>query len=168
MTQDNKPKTGAEAAMWLAETIREFCLTSLENSMHNGKDEWALDEPLVGFSNGNDPLYEFLKNDIGTPFMMPVEIFERSFPGRKVRAEELTVISWILPKTRLTKNDNRKETTLPSERWARAKHYGGAFLKQLMAHVTGTLDKAGVLSIAPSLAPFWTVGVSERYGLASN
>lgn len=168
MTQDNEPKTGADPAMWLADTIREFCLTSPENSMHNGKDERAFDDPLVGFSNGSDPLYEFLKNDIGTPFMTPVEIFERSFPGREVRAEELTVISWILPQTRLTKNDNRRETTLPSERWARAKHYGDAFQKQLMAHVTDTLEKAGVLSVAPSLAPLWTLGVSERYGFASS
>ena len=37
-----------------------------------------------------------------------------------------------------------------------------------MTHVTGTLEKAGVLSVAPSRAPFRTLSVSERYGLASS
>jgi len=78
--------------------------------------------------------------------MTPVEIFERSFPGREVRAEGLTVISWVLPHTRLTKNDNRKETTLPSERWARA--------KTLWRRIPGTADDTRDGHARKSRSPF--------------
>ena len=99
--------------------------------------------------------------------MTPVEIFRKSFPGTDVCSDDLTVISWVLPQTRLTKLDNRKETALPSERWARAKHYGGEFSKSLMIHVTKSLKNAGIVAVAPFLTSFFTIGVSERYGLAS-
>jgi ferredoxin len=147
--------------------IREFCRTSPENSLKNEQDDRAFDDPLIGFSGGADPLYEFLRQDIGSPCMTPIEIFRRSFPGTDACAEELTVISWVLPQTRLTKDANSRETTYPSERWARAKHYGGAFVRLLLEHVTGTLGDEGIDTVAPVLAPFWEIGMSGKYGLAS-
>jgi ferredoxin len=157
-----------DPAMQIENLIREFFQTSPENSMNFEHIERVFDEPLVGFSNGGDPLFEFLKKDIGSPCMTPVEIFRTSFPDIEARADDLTVISWVLPQTRLTKNDNRKETAFPSERWARAKHYGAAFNKALMIHVANILKKTGIAAVAPVLAPIFTIGVSERYGLASS
>ena len=43
-----------------------------------------------------------------------------------MQPHELTVISWVLPQTQATKADNRRETTYPSERWARARIFGEA------------------------------------------
>ncbi|HEY3422564.1 MAG TPA: hypothetical protein VGK13_05340 [Methanocellaceae archaeon] len=136
--------------------------------MKNETNEPAVDEPIVGFSNGGDPLYAELQKDIGLPLMTPIEIFEKSFPGTDARADELTVISCILPKTRRTKEDNRKETTYPSERWIRSKHYGGAFGSKLCAYLVETLENAGYEAVTPAQAPFYTIGMSKRYGLASS
>ena len=124
-----------DPAAWIEKTILEFCRTSPENTLKNVQNDRAFEDPLVGFANGEDPLFEDLKKDIGPPFMTPIEIFRTSFPETDARADELTVISWVLPKTRLTKNDNSKETTYPSERWSRTKHFGGEFNISLLVHV---------------------------------
>lgn len=157
-----------DLSVWLESTIKEICQASPENSLRNEGDERAWGEPLVGFSNGGDPLYETIKQDVGSFYMTPIEVFKKSFPDIKTSADELTVISWILPQTQATKADNRKETQYPSERWARAKRYGEIFNSTVRRHVTETLNSAGFKAVAPVLAPFWSWQVSERRGFASN
>lgn len=157
-----------DPAVWIENLIRKFCQTSPENSMNFEHSERIFDEPLIGFSSGADPLFEFLKKDIGSPFMTPAEIFRKSFPDSLVRPDELTVISWVLPQTGLTRADNGRETALPSERWARAKHYGGKFMVRLLNHVVETLRAEGIAAVAPVLASFWKIGLSGNYGLASS
>ncbi len=159
--------TGNNPAVWLTGSIREFCRTSPENSLMNAEHDRACDEPLIGFSNGADPLYEFLQKDIGSPFMMPIEIFRKSFPETDAKAEDLTVISWILPNIPATISDNARETSLPSERWARAKHYGSTFDRILSQYVVDLLKNAGYTAVAPQYTPFFSVGVSPKYGFAS-
>jgi epoxyqueuosine reductase len=163
-----KTKSVDDLSAWIEDTIREFCLNSADNSLRNGENERAFEEPLVGFSNGGDPLYRELQKDIGTPFMTPIEIFEKSFPGVPARADELTVISCILPQIRRTRLDNRKETTYPSERWIRSKHFGAEFAFKLCSYMAETLENAGYEAVVPALASSYSLGISKRYGIASN
>ena len=116
-------------AGWLTERITEFCRNSPENNLKNAGNDRIFDEPLVGFSNGADPMYGFLRRDIGSPSMTPLEIFRKSFPDSDAHAEDLTVIDWILPHIPATVADNARKTFFPSERWVRAKHHGPVFWK---------------------------------------
>jgi ferredoxin len=162
MSQDNLP-------VWIENTIKEFCHNSPENSLRNKNNEPITDNPLVGFSNGADPLYDFLQKDIGPPQMTPHQIFEKTFPNAHASPKELTVISYILPTTQLTKEDNRKETIYPSERWALSKFYGNEFSKKLSTHLVKTLNIAGYEAVVPAYTTFYlVVGKSEKYGLASS
>jgi len=166
-SNDETQLAGNNLALWLAEHIQEFCRTSPENNLKNKENDRACDEPLVGFSNGADPLYEFLQKDIGSPYMVPIEIFRKSFPDTNAKAGDLTVISWILPNIPATIADNIKETALPSERWARAKHFGSRFDKILSQRVIDILNQAGYMAVAPQYTLFCTVGMSRKYGFAS-
>jgi len=169
MTPHHQDKTDKnDPASWIEQAIREFCETSPENDMHYPGHEPLTDEPLVGFSAGDDPLYEFFKKDIGAPFMTPLELFRTAFPDTDAGAGELTVISWILPQTTPTKDENSRETQFPSERWARGKHYGGIFNTALMNHLTSLLAKNGLLAMVPTLSPAWKIAISEKYGIASS
>jgi epoxyqueuosine reductase len=167
VSEKREPQVGQDPSHWLVESIREFCRNSPENSLKNAAHDRAYDEPLVGFSSGADPLYEFLHKDIGDPWMSPVEIFNKTFPGTDARPEELTVISWVLPNIPATVADNARQTFLPSERWVRAKHYGSGFGKTLSLHIVDLLNNAGHMALVPQFAPFWSVGMSKKYGLAS-
>jgi epoxyqueuosine reductase QueG len=140
-----------------------------ENSLNpNGVHEPAWDEPLVGFSRGDDPLYQGFKDDIGPFYWTPPEIFALTFPDVRVKPDELTVISWVLPQTEQTRRDNAREKAVSAERWARARKYGEEFNVKLRDHVAGFLREAGHEAVAPMNAPLWKWETSARYGFASS
>jgi len=156
-----------EFAAWIEETIKCFINQSPENSLGNKGNEKAWADPLIGFSNGNDPLYQFYKQDIGSFFLTPLEMFAKTFPKLEITPNQLTVISWILPQTERTRSDNRKRADYTSERWARARIYGEEVNRELRKYVVTTLQGSGFKAVAPMLSPFWKREKSERYGFAS-
>jgi hypothetical protein len=154
-------------AEWLETTIRDFINESPENTLQNEGNEKAWADPLVGFSRGDDPLYQEYKEKIGTFYWTPSEIFNETFPGLKVEPDQLTIMSWVLPHVEATKSDNRMQSVYPSERWARARIYGEEVNAKLRRHVVTTLQGSGFEAVAPMLSPQWARKTSERYGFAS-
>ena len=155
-------------ARWLEGIIKDFINRSPENTLKNPADEKAWDDPLVGFSSGEDPLYQQYKEKYIGPFhWTPAEVFQMAFPESKAEAAELTVISWILPQMEKTKSDLRKEKLYPSESWARARIFGEEANVKLRKHVVDTLMASGIEAVSPMIFPLWEMKVSERYGFAS-
>lgn len=157
----------SELGNWVEDLVKAF-IDSPENTMQNPENERSWGKPLVGFSSGADPLYGFYKEDIGSFFLTPLEWFTETFPGVDVKAEELTVISWILPQTEATKAEHRKQTRWPTERWARARIYGEEVNAKLRKHIVESLEGAGYEAVSPQLSPIWKGGVSVKYGRASS
>lgn len=152
---------------WMESTIKSFIKNSPENSLKNEENERAWMNPLVGFSSGDDPLYQEFKDHIGSFYWTPLEIFSKTFPVSRVKPDDLTVISWILPHNERTKSDNRAETAYPSERWVRARIYGEEANEKLRRHVVATLQGSRYEAVAPMLSPFFERKTSARYGFAS-
>jgi len=152
---------------WIENVIQEFMADSNKNTLQNADNDKAFDEPLVGFSRGDDPIYESYKEHVGPFHWTPMEIFNQTFQDLTVKPEELTVISWILPQTRATKSDNRKETFYPAERWARARIFGEEVNVKLRKHVVNVLHQNGYEAVAPMLASQWEMKMSDQYVIAS-
>jgi epoxyqueuosine reductase len=167
MTQEAGKPSADGLSLWVHNLIKNFCRESPDNSLKNESKDRAWDEPVIGFSSGCDPLYRQLKEDIGSFFWTPMEVFELSFPQIAASPSDLTVISWILPQTGATKADNRKETIYPSERWVRSRLYGEAFNAALRTYVVNTLQQAGFEAVAPVDSPSWSGETSPRYGFSS-
>lgn len=165
MQQNDQQKSISE---WVSHTIKTFTMNSPENSLKNETNEKAWEEPLVGFSRGDDAYYEKLKNDIGPFYWLPAEIFTKTFPDLRVSPELLSVISWILPQTEKTKADHRKQTAYPSERWSRSRLFGEDFNVLLRQYVVETLNASGIEAVAPMQSPFFERKTSEKYGFASS
>jgi ferredoxin len=146
--------------------IKDF-IASKKNTMNKWDNEPAWAEPLVGFSNGADPLYPFYKEDIGDFFLLPLDFISHAYPGKKFRSDNLTIISWILPQTEATKQDHRKETYFPSERWARSRIFGEKVNVKLRQHVVKNLNAMQIEAVAPMLSPLWKSAISEKYAFAS-
>ncbi len=150
---------------WVTGLIKDF-IAGPENSMGKWNNEPAWAEPLVGFSSGNDPLYDFYKKDIGDFYVLP-DLFMADAHGKEYKRENLTVVSWILPQTDATKSDHRKETYFPSERWARSRIMGEQVNVKLREHLVEKLKEAGYDSVAPMISPLWKGAKSEKYSFAS-
>ena len=129
--------------------------------------EPAWDKPLVGYSRGDDVLYDDFKEAVDPSHWTPAEAFVLAFPDSPAEAGELTVISWVLPQTKATKQDNRKETVYPSERWVRSRVTGESINEGLRRKLVQELEKVGIQALAPTLLPDWKTVPSERFGLAS-
>jgi len=132
-------KKTVDLATWIGQVIEEFIEKSPQNTLQNKANDKAFDTPLVGFSRGDDPLFETYKEVVGPFHWTPLEIFTRTFKELAVKPEDLTVISWILPQTKATKADNRKQTTYPAESWARARIFGEEVNVKLRKHVVAIL-----------------------------
>jgi epoxyqueuosine reductase len=164
-TMTTAPK--ADLAQRIEDMIRDFVEQSPENTLQGPYQEKAFENPLVGFSSGDDPIYESYKKYVGVYHWTPLEIFTRTFPEINAAAEDLSVISWILPQTEMTKADNRKQTVYPAERWARARIYGEEVNVKLRRRVVDSLQKQGYAAVAPMLSSLWKRKKSDRYVFAS-
>jgi len=167
MVMHGLTKKPSDAGTWIDSVIKRFVNESPENSMKNKENERAWAEPLVGFSNGADPLYEFYKKDIGEFYLTPLDIFADAFAAVKTAAGELTVISWILPQTEATKEEHRKADRFPTERWARTRIYGEQFNDKLRQHVVATLIEEEHEAVAPWLSRLYHRARSKKYLNAS-
>jgi epoxyqueuosine reductase QueG len=148
--------------------ICDYAANAATNSLHLETEEKAWDEPLVGFSRGDDPIYEQYKENIGPFHWTPLEAFQMAFPELSVKPDELTVVSWILPATEAVKADLRKQTTDPSEKWIRARIYGEEFNEELRKFVADTLTKSGHPAFVPTLSSKFKTENSPRFGMASS
>ncbi len=156
-----------DVRLWLKDVLDCFVKDSPKNSLKMEPDERAFDEILVGFSSGADPLYNDYKDLVGPFHWTPLEIFSLTFPELAIEADQITVISWILPHREPTKADNRKESFYPSRRWVHARFPGEEFNNQIRLHVVEKLGGIGVKAVAPVLSPHWSMEKSPKYGFAS-
>lgn len=148
--------------------IQDFWESAPSNSLHLETGEKAWEKPHIAIARGDDPLFLHHKELIGSFLWTPEEAYALAFPNSPVHACELQVISYVLPQTAKTREDQRQEKTLPSERWARSRFHGEEFNCDLRLHLAETLTKAGYPSVAPERLPDFDYQQSERFGLASN
>ena len=157
-----------DPAEWIRSFVCDYTATSSGNSLRNSVDEKAWDEPLVGFAGGDDPIFQQYKDGLVGPFhWTPLEIFTLAFPDVSIKAEELTVVSWILPHKEEIKADLRKNTKTPSEKWIRARIYGEEFNEELRKHLATSLAESGHPAVAPILSPNFKMDSSGPFGMAS-
>lgn len=132
-----------------------------------GSSEPAFDTPLIGFCRGDDLIFSQIKDHIGSFYWTPLHIFKKTFPDMEISPENLIVISWILPQTRLTKEENRKSVKYPGKRWSLVRHYGEIVNENLRKHVVSELKLLQIPAAAPQLSPFWHREDSKKFGYAS-
>ncbi|MEK6197028.1 MAG: epoxyqueuosine reductase [Desulfobacterales bacterium] len=153
---------------WITKIIKDFVTQSPLNDMGFEEPERIFDTPLVGFSSGLDPLYDEYKSHIGNFYFTPLELFAESFPGKKYSAEDLTVVSWIIPSTAVTRKEHGAQKRYPSERWARTRDLGEKFNNAIRIQVVEQLKTAGIAGVAPLLAPHWARYSEGPYAPCSN
>ena len=147
--------------------ITDFINNSSENTLKNSTNDKAWDNPLVGFSRGDDPLYEAYKELVGPFHWTPLELFTETFPGLNSEAGDLTVIAWILPQTEKSRAELRKESVYVPESCARARIFGEEVNVKLRKHFIETLRLHGIEAVAPILAKGWSMKQSDKYVFAS-
>ncbi len=152
----------------IGEIVRDFLADPEVNRQGPDCADPCFGEPLLAVAAGDDPLWEFLKADIGEFFWRPEEAFRLFFPEASEPGGRLRVISWVLPQTPATLDAQKKEKAYPSLPWSRVRHFGEMINENLRRHVVERLARAGVRACAPALHPSFGGRISDRYHFASN
>ena len=162
VADEDKTKT------WIVEIIQNYVNESAMNSLGLPTGEKVFDQPLVGFSNGADPLYLEYRRHIGTFYFTPIDLFVQAFPGCFASSGDLTIISWIIPSTRKTREEQAGRKKHPSERWVRTRALGEEFNNAIRRKVVDELTKHQVQALAPLLSPQWSRYDEGPYAPCSN
>lgn len=144
--------------------IRWFVTESLDNRFPDS-GRLYFDEPLVGFAAADDPLFMQFKEVIGDFHLTPAEIMENTCGANAGKAS--TVICWILPITRSTRESNRGDTGMPSREWALTRSNGEKFNTLLRLYVVELLGVIGFSAVAPLLSGMWRPVREPTVGMAS-
>jgi epoxyqueuosine reductase len=167
--------SGSELGGAIRDFIRDYISRPENNNLGPGATGAAWEDALVGFSDGADELYRFLKEHIGVFHWTPAEAFalgvaaDRASSDRDSahpRPDELTVVSWALCQTESAKAANRLETELPSEPWARARIFGQDCNRRLHEALVETLAGSGLEAVAPGFIRQWAEHSSPGFGRA--
>ena len=100
--------------------------------------------------------------------MQPGDVFAVSFPDIEASAQDLTVISWIIPSTTRTREEHAGQKKHPSERWARTRALGEDFNNLLRRHVVDELIRIEIPAVSPLLSPLWKRFDEGPYAPCSN
>ena len=143
--------------------IRRFVRESPANKFP-GSDEPYFDEPLIGFAAAGDPLFADYKTIIGPFHQTPGEVLTGACGAD---AQAATVICWVLPITRPTRESNRCEKVFPSAAWSRTRSWGEQLNVALRRHLVSWLEERGQRAVAPQLAAAWKELAETPVGHAS-
>jgi epoxyqueuosine reductase len=148
----------------IVEEIRRFVADSPENRFPCGGGRF-FDEPLVGFAAADDPLFTDYKRIIGDFHLTPREVLAGT-PGSE-GVEPSSVICWVLPITRRTRESNRLEDRYPSREWAETRSFGEQLNTLVRRHLLAWLADRGHRAVAPQLSPAWKEFADTPVGIAS-
>jgi epoxyqueuosine reductase QueG len=156
---------------WFVETIKDKIANHPEGVMeYPFEGERIFDEPLVGFIKGDDPIFEKYKEIIGPHHFTPYEIMAWQAKKNRVappEASELSVVSFVMPVTRATKDENAASDKWPSERWAQTRLLGEIFSQAFVREIVTELMSRGVLAISPDVTPMFNKKRYPKVGWAS-
>lgn len=156
---------------WFINEIKNKIATHPENRLeYPYSTEPIFDEPLVGFVRGDDPIFQKLKAIIGPHHYTPQEIMAWQAKKNNVpapSAEALSVVSYVMPITRQTKQQNAACARWTSERWAQTRLSGEIFSQEFTREIVTFLMSNGVLAIAPDVTPLFNKKRYPEVGWAS-
>ena len=142
---------------WFADTITEKIEKHPLNAMeYPFAGERIFDKPLVSFVRGDDPIFLEYKKIIGPHHLTPQEWMAWQAANNGVPAPaavDLSVVSFIMPITEKTRQENAAMAEWPSERWAHTRLLGEIFSQAMVREIVTHLMGRGVLAIAPDVTP---------------
>ncbi|MBI2955424.1 MAG: epoxyqueuosine reductase [Chloroflexi bacterium] len=127
------------------------------------------EEPLIGFADGDDPLFQQYKSVVGDFHLTPREAMGLHFADASDQQPDspLSVISFVLPLTEETRRSNAEMTFGPSVRWNQTRWHGEDCIRDLKRFIVGFLQERGYRAMSPTLEPFFKMLVLSN-GRASN
>jgi epoxyqueuosine reductase len=156
---------------WFIKTIKNKVADHPENAMeYPFYGEPIYGEPLVGFVRGSDPIFDHFQEIMGPHHFTPREIMKWQAEKNGVEPpepEDISVVSFVLPFTPKTQQDNANAAYWTSERWAQSRLLGEMFSQSFVREIVTGLMSRGILAVAPDGTPMFNKKRYPKTGWAS-
>jgi epoxyqueuosine reductase len=160
-----------EPERFIERAISEYVRKSPANRLDSFGGEPIFEKPLVGFADGDDPLFNEYKKVVHESHFLPREILalhlDEKPKSETPNLESVSVISFVLPVSRETVEVNAGEKEGPSLRWNHTRWKGQDLINGLSSHLASILEALGAIALAPETSPFFKI-LPLPGGFASN
>jgi len=173
VTVDEQTKRSFEAnpELFIEGAIKKFVRESSTNRLLSFGGEPIFEEPLIGFADGDDSLFDDYKKVVHELHFSPREIMNKhlmeTMKQETPQLRSVSVISFVLPTNGETVRTNAREKEGPSLRWNHTRWKGQDFINELSNYLVLLLQTMGADAVAPDLSPFFKI-LSLPDGFASN
>jgi epoxyqueuosine reductase len=169
--EQTKKRIEANPELFIEEAIKKYVRESSANRLDSFGGDFIFDEPLIGFADGSDPLFDEYKKVIHADHFTPREILTKHITETLKREapqlQSVSVISFVLPVNNETLRTNALEKEGPSLRWNHTRWKGQDFINELSNYLVSLLQSMGADAVAPELSPFFKILMLPD-GFASN
>lgn len=146
-------------SLFLEKAIKEYVTGSPNNHLQAFNADRIFDEPLIGFADGDDAIFQSYKKIVGDFHLTPREALEIHLQAKGSEEEKkptkISVISFVLPATYETRLSVRRESIVASLRWNHTRHHGQDLINKLSLYVISLLEDLGYEAVAPELANYY-------------
>jgi epoxyqueuosine reductase len=146
---------------FIEKAIKNFVRTSPANRFTSFHDQAIFDKPLIGFADGDDPLFDEFKKVVHEKHLSPREILTlhltEALKNETIELGGISVISYVLPVHSETRLSNAREKEGPSLRWNHTRWQGQDFIIELSKYLVSLLEGMGFSAIAPELSSFFEI-----------
>jgi epoxyqueuosine reductase len=160
----------AHPSQYIEKTIRDYLAESPNNHFTHFPEEIIWEEPVIGYADGDDPLFGEYKKIIGDFHVTPREALnlyiDATARGDKDQLPHVSVISFALRATLPTRESNRRESVICSQRWNHTRFEGQETVARLTRHLVAFLEDLGYIAVAPEQAKWWEIKMRPE-GLSS-
>jgi epoxyqueuosine reductase len=164
----------ADPCRFIENAIKEYVRTSPLNHLTAFDNSPIVDEPIVAFADGDDPIFQDLKTVIGEFHLTPREIMEKHIAikrwrfGVTGRIDHISVVSWALPLTRETRLIERTAPVGGSPRYNHSRWIGIQLYENLEKYVASLLEVLRCNAIAPTQSRLFEIKDMPGGWMAAN
>ncbi len=164
----------ADPCRFLENSIKEYVRTSPLNHLTAFDNSPIVDEPLIAFANGDDPVFRELKTAIGEFHLTPREIMEKYVASKRWQfgpaadLARISVVSWALPLTHETLLPERSSPFGGSPRYNHSRWIGIKLYESVEQYVAALLEVLRCNALAPTASKFFEIKEMPGGWLAAN
>jgi Uncharacterized Fe-S protein len=156
-----KRRFDSDPKLFIEKAIKNFVRTSPANRLTSFHNKPIYDKPLIGFADGDDPLFAEFKKIVHEKHLIPREILSlhltETLKDEAAKLGSVSVISFVLPIHSETRLSNAREKEGPSLRWNHTRWQGSDFIIELSKYLVSLLEGMGFSAMAPELSPFFEI-----------
>jgi ferredoxin len=155
----------------IRQRIEAFIAESPHNALTHLDGSPFYSSPLVGYADGDDPLFERYRELIGPTHMTPREWIEAALSegqdAQHASLERISVVAYVLPVAEAVRASNREQREAPSAQWAHTRNCGEGFNERVCSFVVDMLRQSGYLAIGPLISDLFRTYQEAQPGHAA-